>query len=223
METKKSKSADLEPRRPIFFEIGMVLALVLTLVAFEWKTTKTRLTPFETENTWVEDDMIPVTFPEKIQKPLPEKQIVKTKIDIVKNTTVTRDISSLFDQPDPEAPLIAIIPEPEKEMDEIIPTWAVSENAQFPGGENALMAFLMRNAKFPKEAIEVGISGRVYVEFIVNKDGKVSDIKIFRSIHPLLDMAALKAVQMLPDWKPAMQGIKPVRVKMTVPINFELK
>lgn len=223
METKKTKSADLEPRRPVFFEIGLVLALVATLVAFEWKTTKTRLTPFEIENTWVEDDMTPVTFPEKVKKPIPLPPVVKTTIEIVDNTIVTKDISSSFDLPDPDAPITEVIPEPEKETDEVIPVYAASQTAQFPGGESALLAFLKQKAEYPREAVEVGISGRVYVEFIINKDGKVSDIKIARGIHPLLDMAALKVVQMLPAWKPAMQGFKPVRVKMTVPINFELK
>lgn len=94
----------------------------------------------------------------------------------------------------------------------------------FPGGDNALLAFLANNIKYPKIAEEHGIENVVYVNFIVERDGSISDIKIENDVHPLLAAEAIRVIQVMPKWKPghAMDG-SPIRVKYTAPITFRLE
>jgi len=99
----------------------------------------------------------------------------------------------------------------------------VEENAQFPGGENALFKYLLTNITYPKEASDSGISGKVYVRFVVETNGTITGIEVLRGVHPLLDKEALRVVKSMPNWSPAKQNGKAVRVYYTLPINFNLK
>ena len=99
----------------------------------------------------------------------------------------------------------------------------VEEMPEYPGGTDALKVFLANNVKYPPEAAKKGIQGKVYVTFVVNKDGSVSDAKIARGVDPLLDAEALRVVKLLTNWKPGRQRGEEVRVSYTVPINFALQ
>ncbi len=92
----------------------------------------------------------------------------------------------------------------------------------YPGGETALYAFISKETKYPEEAREQGITGKVFVQFIVEKDGNVDSVWVTRSAHPLLDAEALRVVQLIDGWKPATQNDKPVRVKYMLPISFTM-
>ena len=93
----------------------------------------------------------------------------------------------------------------------------------YPGGQKELLSFLSRNIKYPTKAEENKIQGRVVIQFVVNKDGSVSDAKVVRSVDPELDKEALRVINTMPKWKPGMQRGKPVRVKFTVPVMFRLQ
>jgi len=95
--------------------------------------------------------------------------------------------------------------------------------AEFPGGDLELRKFIAINVKYPKEAREKGIEGKVYVQFVVNKEGKVEDSKVVRSVDPVLDAEAIRVMNLLPDWKPAENNGEKVNVHFTVPINFKLQ
>ena len=99
----------------------------------------------------------------------------------------------------------------------------VEQMPQFPGGPAALMQFLSSNVKYPKEAFEQGIQGRVIANFVVEKDGSITEARIVRSIHPSLDAEALRVIGSMPNWMPGMQNGEAVRVKYTVPITFRLQ
>lgn len=98
----------------------------------------------------------------------------------------------------------------------------VEQNPEFPGGEEARMKFVRENIKYPKIAAEKGIQGNVFVGFIVEKDGSITNIKIVRGKDPSLDEEALRVTKLMPKWKPAMQRGKPVRCILTMPITFKL-
>ena len=98
----------------------------------------------------------------------------------------------------------------------------VDEMPQFPGGMNAMRQFLMQNIRYPKEAFEQDVQGRVIVTYIVNTDGSISDAVVRRSISPELDAEALRVVNAMPNWTPGKQNGKPVRVKYTIPVTFRL-
>ena len=99
----------------------------------------------------------------------------------------------------------------------------VEEMPQYPGGEDALMDYVSKNVVYPSEAQEKGISGRVFVGFIVEKDGSVSNVKVLRGIGGGCDEEAVRVLSGLPKWKPGKQDGKPVRVSYQMPINFKLQ
>ena len=93
---------------------------------------------------------------------------------------------------------------------------------QFPGGQIAMLQYLMKNIKYPEQAVKEGIQGRVTVRFIVEKDGSISDVKPVLSVHPLLNKEAVRVVESMPKWSPGKQNGKPVRVRFNVPVMFKL-
>lgn len=99
----------------------------------------------------------------------------------------------------------------------------VEDMPEFPGGEQAMMDFVSKNVVYPKDAQEKGISGRVFVSFIVEKDGSVSNVKVMRGIGGGCDEEAVRVISGLPKWKPGKQEGKPVRVSYQMPINFKLQ
>lgn len=107
-----------------------------------------------------------------------------------------------------------------------LPTDSVFEVAEvmpeFPGGTQALFKFISGNLKYPQNAIDGQIEGRVVLQFVVDKAGKVGNIRVVRSIDPALDQAAIDVVRALPDWKPGMQDGQPVNVRYTLPVSFKL-
>ena len=93
----------------------------------------------------------------------------------------------------------------------------------FPGGDEALRNFVTNNVQYPEEASKKGIFGRVFVSFVIAKDGSVQDVKVARAINPLLDAEAIRVVKSMPKWTPGQHRGKPVKVSYTIPINFSLK
>jgi protein TonB len=129
-------------------------------------------------------------------------------------TTVNKEVVEVVEQKQEE------VVEQEKEEEVFV---VVEEMPEFPGGNNALRKFLGESVKYPVVAQENGIQGKVYVNFVVNKDGSVSGAKIARGVDPSLDAEALRVVNSMPKWKPGKQRGVPVRVSYTVPISFVLQ
>jgi protein TonB len=99
----------------------------------------------------------------------------------------------------------------------------VEEQAEFPGGLDSMYAYIVKNLKYPELAKEKGIEGRVFVSFIIEKDGSISNVKILRGIGGGCDEAAVEMIKNMPKWKPGTQRGKPVRVQFNLPIKFELE
>lgn len=93
---------------------------------------------------------------------------------------------------------------------------------QYPGGQIAMLKYIMQNIKYPKQIMEEGIQGRVTVSFIVEKDGRVSNVRLLRSVQPALDKEAIRVVKSMPKWTPGKQNGKPVRVRFNLPVMFKL-
>ena len=98
----------------------------------------------------------------------------------------------------------------------------VEQMPEFPGGMGECMKWLQANMKYPKEAQDKGEQGRVIVQFIVEKDGSITEVKVARSVSPILDAEALRVISSMPKWKPGMQRGKVVKVKYTMPVMFNL-
>ena len=146
----------------------------------------------------------------------PEVQNASSEISAVKvNDLVGNLVTNLeekFTLPDSNVPLP---PDSIYEIVEIMPV--------FPGGEAGMLKFLSDNIKYPAEAQEAGIEGRVFTRFVINEDGSVSDVEILRSVHPLLDAEAIRVVKAMPKWTPARQDGKAVKVRYALPLVFRLQ
>src|SRR5690554_139732 len=112
-------------------------------------------------------------------------------------------------------------PPPEKK-EEVI--FVVVENMpEFPGGNGAMMKFISDTIRYPVEAQQKGIQGRVICNFVVMKDGSISDLQVVRGVDPLLDAEALRVLKLMPDWKPGKQRGQAVNVRFTLPVVFSLQ
>lgn len=222
MKNHKEKIADRY--RTIFLQSGAIVALLLVLFAFEWKS------PMQPPGM----DLIrpEVLIPEEIvlntyhkTKPIPKPVVNVTLLNIVIDETVVEepiDIDVSIEEGDDipvwEPPVIE-----EKEVMEKTRFIVVEDKPEFPGGEGALFSYLARSITYPKLARELGIEGTVYIQFVVSKTGKVIEAEVMRGIHPSCDDEALRVVQQMPDWTPGKQRTVPVEVIMNVPVRFVLQ
>ena len=227
MEAKKSKSADLESKKGIFLEVGLIVGLGLSLAAFEWKSPVRKIAANQSWEKVTEEIVIKSTVIED-KKPLPQPVSAPTIRIVDNNTEVKSDIEINVDiKPQDIAPVYAapilVALEEEKQVDTDEPFIVVERMPEFPGGINALREFLSQNIEFPASAAEIDVQGTVYVYFVVEKDGTISNIRTLRGIGGGCDQEAERVISMLPKWKPGEQRGKPVRVSYNVPVIFKLK
>ena len=227
MEIKKSEHADLERGKSTSLLIGFVIALGVMFVALEWtqREVEDNSELYTAKDISINEEMIPITLPEK--KTVPPPPAAVTKADIIEivedDADIEEDImASTEDNVEwvdlDDYDVVEVEPEPEKE--EIF--MVVEDQPEFPGGTAALLEYLRKNIKYPAICRENNIQGRVLVTFIVNKDGAIVEPEVVKSVNPSLDKEALRVISTMPNWKPGSQRGKPVRVKYTVPVNFRL-
>jgi len=227
MEIKKSEHADLERGKGTSLLIGFVIALGVMFVALEWtqREVEDNSELYTARDVSLNEEMIPITLPEKKTVPPPPAAVTKAEIiEIVEDDAdIEEDImASTEDNVEwvdiDEYDVVTVEPEPEEE--EIF--MVVEDQPEFPGGTAALLEYLRKNIKYPAICRENNIQGRVLVTFIVNKDGAIVEPEVVKSVNPSLDKEALRVISTMPNWKPGSQRGKPVRVKYTVPVNFRL-
>jgi len=227
MEIKKSEQADLERGKGTSLLIGFVIALGVMFVALEWtqREVEDDSEIYAVKDVSLNEEMIPITLPEKKTVPPPPAAVTKAEIiEIVEDDAdIEEDVmASVEDNVEwvdiDDYDVVTVEPEPEEE--EIF--MVVEDQPEFPGGTAALLEYLRKNIKYPAICRENNIQGRVLVTFIVNKDGAIVEPEVVKSVNPSLDKEALRVISQMPNWKPGSQRGKPVRVKYTVPVNFRL-
>ncbi|TNF43384.1 MAG: energy transducer TonB [Bacteroidetes bacterium] len=228
MELKKSPKADLENKRNVYFMLGLVISLGIILLAFEWTAKPKKADSLGTINAVdVEEEIIPITREQEIKPPPPPPPPKVVEILNIVDDDVEIDDELHIDTEADDKTLITVAPvistQVEEEEEEQQVFFIVEDMPEFPGGEMALRTYIANAIKYPVIAQENGIQGKVYVTFVVGKDGSVSNASIARGVDPSLDKEALRVVNTLPKWKPGKQRGKPVNVSYTVPINFVLQ
>ncbi|MDL2305381.1 energy transducer TonB [Bacteroides sp. OttesenSCG-928-D19] len=227
MEIKKSKKAELESQRGTRFAMGIIVVLAFMFITFEWTEYDKKFDVTLMANDPIfELTLAPVTFPEK--PPLPPPPAPKP-VDVL---TIVDDIADV-----PDARLDTseetggavdigryIAPEIEEDKVEETEIFTHAEYMpEFPGGTGALFAYLSKNMKYPVISQENNVQGKVIVQFVVDKDGSISNVVVARGVDPYLDKEAIRVIQSMPKWKPGMQRNTPVRVRYTVPVTFRLQ
>ena len=229
MEVKKAPHANIETHKVTFFLMGMVVALALLFVGFEWSSTLGKLDEAVIVQDVLAEEEIEITQrdPEPPPPPPPPEPDVPDVIEVTEEKVITKiDLSSLEDDQS-KAQVEAYKPPPppkqvvEEATEEIFVV--VEKQPEFPGGMTALMKFLGDNIKYPVIAQENGIQGRVITNFVVERDGSISDVQIVRGQDPSLDKEAIRVIKTMPKWKPGQQRGKPVRVRFTLPVVFRLQ
>ncbi len=225
MELKKNPKADLRRYSGLFLEVGFVVALGVVLGAFSYTVHEKNTAGFgELEEVDAEEEIIPITRQQEITPPPPpEVPKIAEVINIVEDDVEIDDELDIADVEADQDTEVAIVEMAEEEEEEEAEVFFIVENMpEFPGGDVALRTYIAQNVKYPEIAKENGLSGKVFVQFVINQKGEVQDVKIARGVDPALDKEAIRVVQGLPKWKPGSQRGKPVRVSYTVPINFQL-
>jgi protein TonB len=225
MEPRKSKKADLENKKGIFFEVGLIVALLLVFAAFEYKNyDKQTIDLKQRAVEEIQEEMIPITEQKvKPPPPPPPKQVTQIKI-VEDDVEVDEDIDIDVDA-DETTEVEEYIP-PEDDEEEIVEAeifTVVESMPEYPGGMGSLMKYLAENIKYPPLAKESGIQGRVFINFVVEPDGTISNVKVLRGIGGGCDEEAVRVVEKMPKWKPGKQRGKNVRVSYNLPVKFTLQ
>lgn len=226
MQNKKSKKADLENKRGVFFLFGLLISLGIVLLAFQWNTPPKEITVLENAK-YVPDDVLFITRTKNEEKKELPKPFTLPAFELVSNDSQTDENPDLFTtDPADEFPLdfnelVLTSQQKNVEKEEEIVDFA-EVMPEFPGGVLSLQKFIANAVKYPVIAQENGIQGKVFVSFVIDEFGNVTNAKLVRSVDASLDNEALRVIRSLPKWKPGMQGGKAVKVRYFVPINFEL-
>ena len=225
MEEKKSPKANLENKKLMFTQIGLIISLLIAWMAFEHKSyDKREIDPsLLNREVVVDEEMVEITKQEE-QKPQPvEVPKQTTQLEIVQDDVETEDIEINADVEQNEVIEDYVAPEVvEEEVVEQEIFQIVEEMPSYPGGEKALLEYVAKNIKYPQIARETGIQGRVFVGFVVEPDGSVSNVKILRGIGGGCDEEAMRVIKSLAKWKPGKQRGKAVRVSYQIPVVFKL-
>ena len=226
MEEKKSPKANLENRKLMFMQIGMIVSLLIAWLAFEHKSyDKREIDPsLLNREVVIDEEMVEITKQDE-QKPQPmEVPKQTTQLEIVQDDVEVDDIEINAEVEQNEVIEEYVAPEVvEEEVVEQEIFKIVEEMPAFPGGEAKLMEYVAKNVKYPQIARETGVQGRVYVNFVVEPDGSVSNVSVLRGIGGGCDEEAVRVVKNMPKWKPGKQRGKAVRVSYMLPVNFKLQ
>lgn len=228
MEVKKAPKANLESKKPTWLLVGYVIVLAFMFVAFEW----TRDVRIDTrgaiiENVFEQDMEMPITSqPELAPPPPPPVTPINDVLTIIDDESELEETILATTEETGEDVEIKHIP---VTVDEVLPVEdeifeVVEDKPEFSdGGAAGLMRYLSTNIKYPTIPQENGVQGKVTVQFVVNKDGSIVDVKVLRGVDPYLDKEAVRVISSMPRWKPGKQRGVPVRCKFTVPVAFKLK
>lgn len=235
MQPKKSEKADLENYRGLFMQFGLVVALLLCIVMIEWKTYDQSVANLGELDVEIEDEIIPITQREIAPPPPPPPpppeiiEVVEDDVELEEELEMQTTETDMMEE-------VEVIEIEEEVSDEVLSFAVVESVPVFPGCEDAkdnnerklcfqqnILKFVSRNFEFPEMARQMGIQGRVYVNFVIERDGSVSNVEVVRGIDALLDDEAVRVVKKLPKFTPAKQRGKPVRMSFTLPINAKLQ
>ena len=233
MSQKKSNKADLESRKINFFLIGCIVALTLSWLGLDiFATIQAKQKDFRDIAPEQQMEDLQMMNTDEMEKPQeePEQQKEETKevaIEMVKNDQKVAFDASIFgaeadedtEVDDTEGDVEAV----EEVIEDEPPVRVPTKRAEFPGGMAELQKFLRENVQYPPEARTAGWQGTVMTEFVVEKDGRISNVKVLMGVTESLDNEAVRVIKSLPKWKPAENNGATCRSYFSIPITFTLQ
>ena len=226
MEIKKSPKADLQNKKGLFLEIGLIIALLVVIGAFLYTPKEYRIEKVDNNYGPIEEEITEITRNE--QKPPEQPQKVEVKVfndilDIVTNDSkITTDIS-FEDFADDLEITTQVVEVEEEEIEEDQPFIKVEKMPSFQGGDlNTFRNWVQGKVRYPQIAQENGVSGKVVLSFVIEKDGSLTNIEVLQSPDRSLADEAVRVLKTSPKWEPGQQRNQPVRVKYTLPVDFRI-
>ena len=226
MELKKSPKADLNNKRGLLLEIGLVVSLLLVIAAFAYTPKEYRIeiakeyvAPVEEEITEVtRQDQKPPEAPKKV-----EVKVITDMLEVVTNDTkITTDVD--FAEFDENTEVIQQVEVKEEVIEDDQPFLIAETMPSFQGGDlNKFRTWVQQNIRFPQIALENGIQGRVVLSFVIEKDGRLTNIQVLQTPDRSLSDEAIRVLQQSPKWSPGKQRNQPVRVRYTLPVEFRIQ
>ncbi len=224
MEAKKTRKADLQNRRMLFMEIGLVAALLFVVAAFSWGQTEKKVEAMVDNVAPVEEEVIVNTEQEQRQPEArpPVAQVLSDIIDVVRDDTqITTDYS--FDE-FTEDFVVEVPVAVEEEVVEDIPILIAEEMPTFQGGDQMVFRnWVTEKIEYPRIASENNIQGTVTTKFVIERDGSLTSIEIMSSPDRSLSDEATRVLKLSPKWTPGKQRNRPVRVQFVLPVQFTLQ
>lgn len=223
MEIKKKPEADLTKKTGMFLNLGLVISLGVVITAFSWRSYDEGdlMNLGQVDDNFEEIMEVPPTEqppppPPVIQQPeiieVPDEEEIEQEIEVDLDVEITEETA---------IEEIIVSDEPEEEVADEIFT-IVEEQPTPDGGMPAFYDFVRKNLKYPSQARRMGIEGKVFVQFVVDKDGTITDVQAIKGIGAGCDEEAIRVLSKHPKWKPGKQRGRPVRVRMVIPITFKL-
>jgi protein TonB len=228
MEPKKKPEADVYRRTGLFFNVGLVVTLGLVIMAFEYKTYDPVITLNVAQMPTTTEEVVDIPITD-VPPPPPPPQIQQPEVVEVPDEVELEEVEVQLevDIPPPPAQVEAVVTNaiqvaaPVEEAAEEI--FLIVEDQPGPvGGMSAFNQYLSKSIRYPEQARRMGIEGRVFVEFVVDKDGSITEVKAIKGIGGGCDEEAVRVVQNAPKWTPGKQRGRPVKVRMVVPILFRM-
>lgn len=226
MKLKKTPEADLQNKRGLFLEIGLVISLALVIAAFAYTPKEHRIDVMEQEVIVIEEEMMEVTRQDQKPPEAPKKtemKVIADMLSIVKNDTkITTEVDFTDFDEDTEIVQIVEIAEEEIVEEEIFVT--AETMPSFQGGTlNDFRNWVQGKVRYPQIAQENGISGQVILTFVIEKDGSLTNIQVLRTPDRSLSEEAVRVLNSSPKWSPGKQRNQAVRVKYTLPVVFRIQ
>lgn len=229
MELKKNPRADIGRRKWFFFSIGLAITMLFIVAAFEWKVydSITKVELADDEIDFEEQIEIPITEmppppPPVLQQPEVVEVPDEEKIDDEIEVNLDVEFSEETPPPPPQKIDLPPPPPPKEEKEEQI-FMIVEEQAMPKGGLKKFYKYIGDNLKYPSQARRMGVEGRVFLQFVVEKDGSITDIKVLKGIGSGCDEEAVRVLKGAPRWTPGKQRGQPVRVRRSIPLMFKLQ
>lgn len=226
MEIKKSPKADLQNKRGLLLEIGLVAALALVVVAFAYTPKEHRIDKVDLNYGPVENQMTEITRQDQKPPEAPKKvevQVIADLLQVVTNETkITSEVS--FAEFDENVEVVQQVQVKEEVIEDDQPFLVAETMPSFQGGDlNTFRNWVQQNVKFPTIALENGIQGRVVLSFVIEKDGRLTNVQVLQTPDRSLSEEAIRVLNKSPKWSPGKQRNQVVRVKYTLPVDFRVQ
>ena len=226
MEIKKSRKADLQNKRGLLLEIGLIVALLAVIVAFSYTPSEHRIDKVDLNYGPIEEEMTDITLQDQKPPEMPKKvemNVITDMLQVVTNDTkITTDVDFAEFDESTEIVQQVVVKEEEIVEEEIFVT--AETMPSFMGGDLGVFRnWVQKQLNYPPIAQENGIQGKVIIQFVVEKDGRLTNVQVLSTPDRSLSEEAVRVLQLSPRWSPGKQRNQPVRIKYTLPVDFRIQ